>query len=120
MLRGQTTVELRRDTLAPKGSKSRRGSAADKTPSDRSRREVTDDPLFEALRNKRRELAQAQGVPPYIIFHDTTLREMASLHPRDLAALSRISGVGKMKLDRYGADFLSVLCEDLASSAGAD
>jgi ATP-dependent DNA helicase RecQ len=108
VLRGQATVELRRDTLAPKGKKAR--GLTDKTPSDRSRREPSDDPLFEALRNKRRELAQTHGVPPYIIFHDSTLRDMALQHPRDLAALSRISGVGQTKLDRYGADFLSVLC----------
>jgi ATP-dependent DNA helicase RecQ len=114
VLRGQATVELRRDTLAPKGKKSR-GSAADKNTNDRSRRDANDDPLFEALRTKRRELAQAQGVPPYIIFHDTTLREMAQQRPRDLSALSRVSGVGKMKLDRYGADFLTVLCADDAN-----
>ncbi len=116
VLRGQVSVELRRDTLAPKGKKAR--LAADKTPADRSRREAGDDPLFEALRNKRRELAQAQGVPPYIIFHDATLREMAQQHPRDLAALSRVSGVGRLKLERYGADFLGVLCAADSSAAG--
>jgi ATP-dependent DNA helicase RecQ len=67
------------------------------------------DPLFDALRNVRRELAQAQGVPPYVIFHDATLREMASARPTSLVELGRISGVGSRKLDAYGEDFLSTL-----------
>jgi ATP-dependent DNA helicase RecQ len=49
------------------------------------------------------------GLPPYVIFHDATLREMASAEPTTLAALSRISGVGARKLDAYGEAFLAVL-----------
>ena len=111
VLRGQAAVELRRDTLAPPS----RGRATDKAARSRERAGRTAAPdgnetLFEALRSKRRELAQRQGVPPYIIFHDTTLREMAQQMPRDLVALARISGVGKAKLERYGEEFLAVLC----------
>lgn len=68
-------------------------------------------PLFEALRAKRRALAENVGVPPYVIFHDATLREMALTQPADLRALGRISGVGARKLEAYGEDFLSVIAE---------
>lgn len=68
-------------------------------------------PLFEALRAKRRALAEDAGVPPYVIFHDATLREMALTRPADIRALGRISGVGARKLEAYGEDFLSVIAQ---------
>ena len=68
-------------------------------------------PLFEALRAKRRALAEAVGVPPYVIFHDATLREMALTKPTNIQALGRISGVGARKLEAYGEDFLSVIAQ---------
>jgi ATP-dependent DNA helicase RecQ len=68
-------------------------------------------PLFEALRAKRRALAEAVGVPPYVIFHDATLREMALAKPANIHALGRISGVGARKLEAYGEDFLSVIAQ---------
>jgi ATP-dependent DNA helicase RecQ len=67
------------------------------------------DPLFEALRARRRELAQEASVPPYVIFHDSTLREMAELKPTTLHALANVSGVGAAKLERYGAAFVEVI-----------
>ena len=67
------------------------------------------DPLFEALRAVRRDLAKAQGVPPYVIFHDATLRDMAAVRPATLRALGEISGVGARKLDAYGAAFLQAI-----------
>ena len=66
-------------------------------------------PLFEALRACRRELAQEAGVPPYVIFHDSTLREMAEQRPSTLAELSHVSGVGHRKLDAYGDAFLAAI-----------
>ncbi|HVJ00319.1 MAG TPA: DNA helicase RecQ [Sphingomonas sp.] len=69
------------------------------------------DPLFEALRARRRELAAEAQVPPYIIFADSVLREMAALRPASLAQLSNISGVGAKKLDAYGDAFLAVIRE---------
>ena len=68
-------------------------------------------PLFEALRAKRRALAEAVGVPPYVIFHDATLREMALTKPTNIHALGRISGVGARKLEAYGEEFLSVIAQ---------
>ena len=67
------------------------------------------DPLFDALRALRREIAQEAGVPPYVIFHDSTLREMALARPASLARLGEIGGVGARKLDAYGAAFLEVI-----------
>ncbi len=57
----------------------------------------------------RRELAAATGVPPYVVFHDATLRAMAAERPRSLDELGRISGVGTRKLEAYGDAFLNVL-----------
>ena len=71
-------------------------------------------PLFEALRVRRRELAAEAGVPPYVVFHDAVLRDIAADKPRTKAALSCISGVGAAKLERYGEAFLEVI----AASAG--
>jgi ATP-dependent DNA helicase RecQ len=77
----------------------------------RVRAEEAGSPLFEALRAKRREIASASGVPPYVIFHDSTLREMAALRPASLAAMAELPGVGAAKLERYGAAFLEVIRE---------
>ncbi|WP_184475746.1 DNA helicase RecQ [Rhizorhapis suberifaciens] len=68
-----------------------------------------DDPLFSALRACRRELALEAGVPPYVIFHDSTLREMAERKPLNMQGLSQISGVGTRKLEAYGQAFLDTI-----------
>jgi ATP-dependent DNA helicase RecQ len=65
--------------------------------------------LFEALRSKRRELAEVGGVPPYVIFHDATLRELAERRPTDITNFALISGVGARKLEAYGEAFLDVI-----------
>jgi ATP-dependent DNA helicase RecQ len=67
------------------------------------------DPLFDALRTLRRDIAQEGGVPPYVIFHDSVLREMATARPVSLAELGRVSGVGDRKLAAYGDQFLAVI-----------
>ena len=67
------------------------------------------DPLFDALRSLRRDLAEQGGVPPYVIFHDSTLREMAATRPQSLSELSEIGGVGARKLEAYGDAFLTVI-----------
>ena len=63
----------------------------------------------EALRAWRREEAHSQGLPPYVIFHDRTLAEIASARPSREADLARIGGVGQAKLERYGASVLGVI-----------
>jgi ATP-dependent DNA helicase RecQ len=67
------------------------------------------DPLFEALRALRRDLAKEAGLPPYVIFHDATLREMATLRPAGLTELGQVSGVGARKLEAYGDAFLATI-----------
>lgn len=67
------------------------------------------DPLFDALREARRELAQEAGVPPYVIFHDSVLRDMAALRPTTRAALAELPGVGQRKLEAWGDVFLALI-----------
>jgi ATP-dependent DNA helicase RecQ len=71
------------------------------------------DPMFDKLREARRKLAADAGVPPYVIFHDSTLREIAERKPNNLRELGEVQGVGATKLERYGEAMLAVL-------AGAD
>ena len=67
------------------------------------------DPLFDLLRETRRSLAAAASVPPYVVFHDSTLREIAAVRPRSLAELSHVSGVGEAKLRSYGEAVLGTV-----------
>ena len=68
--------------------------------------------LFETLKAKRLELAKNNNVPPYVIFHDNSLIEMAKIVPQSLDALSLITGVGNFKLNKYGSIFLDILIEN--------
>ena len=70
-----------------------------------------DHAMFEKLRALRRSIASAEGVPPYVVFGDATLQQMAHFFPQNLNSLSQMSGVGAVKLKRYGDEFLSVICE---------
>lgn len=67
------------------------------------------DPLFEVLRAWRSQRARADGVPAYVVAHDTTLAEIAAAHPATLAALGRVKGLGRAKLEKYGAAILEAL-----------
>ncbi len=98
ILKGDASVEL---VIPPKRERRRKRPA-----------NPVGDPVFDALRALRRDLAEAAGVPPYVIFHDSTLREMALTQPSTLSELGRISGVGVRKLEAYGDAFLSVLRRD--------
>jgi ATP-dependent DNA helicase RecQ len=101
LLRGEIELTLRKTSL-DKSSKKKKSK--NKT----SLRSV-DEPLFELLREHRLELANEYGVPPYIIFHDSTLEEMAKTRPDTLEAMRYVSGVGEQKLDKYGDSFLEVI-----------
>ena len=101
LLRGQQTIELRRDT----GSKPTKPARTTPTPP----LENMDPVLWESLREQRRQLARQQGVPPYVIFHDSTLRAMTVLAPTSLEEFRRLPGVGASKLEKYGAVFLDVI-----------
>ena len=80
-----------------------------KTKRQRRRESGPADPLFEALREARRALAAEAGVPPYVVFHDSTLREIAAARPSSLSDLAKISGVGQTKLERYGDAMLAAV-----------
>jgi ATP-dependent DNA helicase RecQ len=96
ILKGEAQVVI---AIPPRRTRKARGGGPD----------LPHDPLFEALRAWRRETARQAGVPPYVIFHDSTLRSVAAALPRDLSALSRIEGVGEAKLARYGEAVLAAL-----------
>ena len=102
LLKGEADLRL---VLPPKRERKRRGGAG-------ASANPVGDPLFEALREKRRDLAREAQVPPYIVFADAVLREMAALRPASLAQMSNISGVGAKKLEAYGEAFLAVIRED--------
>jgi ATP-dependent DNA helicase RecQ len=107
ILRGEEKVVLREEAEeAPRADRARRRPApatAAGAP------ESAEGGLFEALRTWRSAVAKAQAVPPYVIFHDSVLREIASVHPATLDELGLIKGVGTSKLARYGGDVLAVL-----------
>ena len=98
ILKGEAEVAL---VEREKPARARRRGASPDNP--------VDDPLFEALRTTRRELAQAAGVPPYVIFHDSVLREMAAQRPASRSALGMLTGIGARKLDAYGDAFLAAI-----------
>jgi ATP-dependent DNA helicase RecQ len=104
LLKGEVRVSLRRPAR-PAAPRRTRAAAA----KDAMQPAGVDSALLDALRACRRRLAQQQGVPPYVVFHDTTLVEMALLRPATLAGLRELTGVGDTKLARYGAAFLEVL-----------
>ena len=118
LLRGEATLELARPRLR---EKSRPKSPARIRHGDRAPIELgpADRPLFEELRILRRQLAQAQGVPPYVVFGDVTLIEMSRLRPANDAELLSITGVGQARLERYGITFLAAIREHAATPAAS-
>ncbi|MER7365167.1 DNA helicase RecQ [Nonomuraea wenchangensis] len=117
VLRGRHEVLLRRDTLRPprtrgtSGTGSGSGSGSGKSrPAVEMPAEAA--PLFERLRAWRATVAKEQGVPAYVIFHDATLREIATRRPTTTAELSTVNGVGENKLAKYGDQVLEVLTTD--------
>ncbi len=104
LLKGETRFEVRRDST----EKSSRKAPA-KRGNDISWSTPEEGQLWESLRALRLKLAREQEIPPYMIFHDSTLREMVLERPTTASALSRVSGVGRSKLERYGELFLEVL-----------
>jgi ATP-dependent DNA helicase RecQ len=105
VLRGERWLELRHDPTPLRGP--RRAKAAKAAPQGLER--DADRDLFEALRAKRRELAKANGLAPFMVFPDRTLIELAARKPADGAALETIHGIGQAKRERWGEDFLRVI-----------
>jgi ATP-dependent DNA helicase RecQ len=89
-------------------------SAGEEPPAHDAAGEAYDRGLFEALRTLRRALADERGVPPYIVFSDVTLREMARRRPATPAEFLAVKGVGEWKAAEFGARFLAAIRESTA------
>ena len=98
------------ETWPPHGAVEGGGSLAGSEDADEASAE-----LFILLRKRRKELADSGGVPPYVVFPDRTLREIAASRPQSLDALAEVFGVGERKLERYGEEMLAIVRAWLAS-----
>jgi ATP-dependent DNA helicase RecQ len=103
ILKGQRSVKVPRATRPASSPRRGRASAAEASLGGE------DMTLFEVLRRLRKQLADEQGLPPYVIFHDATLREMAQQRPTTLGEFARIRGIGEAKLSRYGERFIEAI-----------
>ena len=115
LLRGEVAVTLREETKLARSKKKPATTNRDHG----FQISATDEPLWEALRECRLRLADQAGLPPYVVFHDATLREFVRVRPASLDAMLRVHGVGQSKLERYGEAFLAVLAEHPQHSAGS-
>jgi ATP-dependent DNA helicase RecQ len=102
LLRGEQGLQLRKQQKEEKKTTKTKGKQTIR-PQDQA--------LWQALRKLRSKLAEAAGVPPYVIFHDATLQQMLKERPANKSDMRFISGVGEQKLLRYGKDFLDVIAE---------
>jgi len=103
ILRGEQTIALRHDPVPSKRkAKTIKGAAG-------THSAIPADSFWQALKNKRLELARDQGVPPYVIFHDSSLLAIYEKKPLSLDEFANIFGVGQSKLQRYGAAFIEVV-----------
>ena len=110
ILRGERTV-----SIAKAPTKSRAGASTSHVETG-----AADEPLFDVLRALRKRLAQESGVPPYVIFHDATLRAMAQSRPTSLQEFSEIAGVGQSKLAKYGFAFVELIRQHAGTAAAQE
>ena len=111
LLRGEIRLELARPRVRETTKKAKRSRASVEL-------STSEELLFDDLRRLRKQLADAEGKPPYIVFGDATLVHMARQKPVDDQEMLRISGVGQAKLEKYGADFLDAITAWCATNAG--
>lgn len=104
LLRGEESLALRKDIVRSAALPARKGDKPVLAEADRE--------LWEQLRALRKRLAEAHGVPPYVVFADSTLVDMLRQRPANLQDMALVSGIGAHKLERYGADFLQVMLAD--------
>jgi ATP-dependent DNA helicase RecQ len=114
VLKGERNITLRQEQDAPK--KSRQTRTVDRAGVSGTKKSVVeisdiDEPLWQALRAARMAIAKEQGVPPYVIFHDATLLEILRSKPQTTSEMANVSGVGAMKLERYGPAFIKVIAD---------
>lgn len=105
ILRGEVSIELRRDTIVKQSGVKQSG----RTPRVKALIAEEDEALLSALKVKRRSLAEALQAPAYVVFPDSTLIAMATRKPMNLDEFSKLPGVGSVKLDRYGKVFVEVI-----------
>jgi ATP-dependent DNA helicase RecQ len=103
VLRGQEAVMLREDAVQP---------PARRVPREEAVQAGSGDPCFEALRAWRRGVAQAQGVPAYVVADDRTLGGIAARRPGAIDDLLEVPGMGRSRVERYGADILRIVAEN--------
>jgi ATP-dependent DNA helicase RecQ len=105
LLRGERSLPLRPEKKARgSGRAATRGAKPGSAPVP-----VEDESLWESLRSHRKRLSEEQGIPPYMVFSDATLRHMLEIRPSTLEEMAAVSGVGEHKLDKYGEGFLGIL-----------
>ncbi len=109
VLKGEQTLQLRVDPEPVKPAKAKKKKKAKKEKMAPSSLPPTDLPLWEKLRSLRLAISKDLDVPPYVVFHDSTLAEMTSVKPTTIEGLLEISGVGQQKADKYGEQFLDVI-----------
>jgi ATP-dependent DNA helicase RecQ len=105
VLRGEQRIQFRTDPEPIKSAKKKRvkqRSAPVQLPE-------SDQPLWEAMRELRMSISKELGIPPYVVFHDRTLKEMVALRPANRAELLLITGVGEKKADQFGSRFLELI-----------
>jgi ATP-dependent DNA helicase RecQ len=114
ILRGEKTFELRRDPVPVKKKLKliiEKGKIVIRKEKDSILPEMYQDELWEKLRLLRLEIARAQSVPPYVIFHDKTMKELMVILPDSLEEMRTVSGIGQRKIEMYGEQFLKVILE---------
>ena len=109
-LKDQRTFEFAKPRIVHAAKKTRKGKAAPPAAL------AYENDLFETLRGLRKRLADEQGVPPYVVFSDATLRELAAKKPGSQSAFRSIGGVGDVKLERYGEIFVDAIRDYLQTS----
>jgi ATP-dependent DNA helicase RecQ len=109
LLKGEVKLNLRKEKKPEKKPKKVRGERRGEPFAEGSK--PGDKELWEALKERRAEIARDQGVPPYVIFHNTTFMEMVECRPGNLDEMRLITGVGERKLELYGDDFLKIIRE---------
>ena len=117
VLRGEGEAPALTSAGALRATAADAAPASDREPADGDRSQPAADPgtydrvLFEALRALRRTIAEERGVPPYLVFSDASLRDMARLKPRTREALLDVKGVGEWKRETFGERFLKLIRE---------
>ncbi len=114
VLKGKCRVQMSQVTFEPRQAKSR---AAVRQPKRQLVPQTVEERIIYALKSYRAKIAQAENVPPYIVFTDKTLTEIARQKPIDLKGLQRISGIGEVKLVNYGRQLIGTVRKELGMNA---